>query len=240
MSTQERIDVSPRKGRVDPAAVRPVTPGRTGGDRLPRPPGRRRPGLAVIAVLLIVLGAAVAGLLATRIDDRVPVLVARGDIAVGQQITAGNLAVAQMASSGITAISANHASEVIGRYAATTIAPGQLIDGSMLSTTGLLTNGNAAVGMSLAQGRYPASGLRSGDVVQVVRTVDGVGKVIVDRAVVSTVEKPGNSVFGSSNSSATMVTVIVSPKNSPAVAAAAAAEQLSLVLLQRGGAVGSG
>ena len=84
----------------------------------------------MLAVLLIVLGAAVAGLLAVRIDNRVPVLVARGEISAGQQISAGDLAVAEIASSGVSGIPAGQTAQVIGRYATTPIAPGRLIDKS--------------------------------------------------------------------------------------------------------------
>jgi hypothetical protein len=238
LSTQERIDLQARNGRPDPISARPAV--RPTGDRLPRPPGRRRPGLAVLAVLLIVLGAAVAGLLATRIDNRVPVLVARDRIEIGQQITAGDLAIAEMASSGVSAISSDQASQVIGRYATTEIAPGRLMDRSMLSTSGLLADGSAAVGMALAQGRYPASGLKSGDTVEVVRSANGIGKVITANAVIGTVQNPGNSVFGRSSSSDTVVTVIVAQRDAPAVAAAAVAEQVSLVLLKRGAPAGGG
>jgi hypothetical protein len=212
-----------------------------GADRLPRPPGRRRPGLAVVAVLLIVLGGAVAGLLATRIDERVPVLVARHEIGVGQQISSGDLAVAEVASSGLAVIRANQTSEVVGKYATSVIPPGRLIDGQMLATTGLLTAGKAAVGVALTQGRYPASGLKSGDVVQVVRVQDGTGKVITPNAVVGTVQKPGSNVFGSSSSTSnTVVTLIVDESDSPAISAAAVAQQLTLVLLRRGTPVGGG
>lgn len=240
MSTQERIDTQARSGRSDPPATRASVATRSGADRLPRPPGRRRPGLAAIAVLLIVLGAAVAGLLATRIDDRVPVLVARREISVGARIGSSDLAVAELASSGVAVIPAGQASQVVGKYATTTIAPGRLIDPDMLGTSGLLTAGSAAVGLSLPAGRYPASGLLSGDVVQVVKTTDGLGKVIAPRAVVGTVQTPGQSIFGTSTSNNTVVTLIVTTKESPAIAAAAAAQSVSLVLLSRGEPTGGG
>ncbi|MGH3317395.1 MAG: hypothetical protein ACRDO0_14745, partial [Nocardioidaceae bacterium] len=48
-----------------------------GRDRLPSPPRRRRPALAALAVLLIVGGATLAALLALRLDQRVPVMMAR-------------------------------------------------------------------------------------------------------------------------------------------------------------------
>jgi Flp pilus assembly protein CpaB len=191
-------------------------------------------------VLLIVLGAAVAGLLALRIDERVPVLVARHQIGVGQQITEEDLSVARMATEGVTVIPADHASEVIGRFASQEIAPGRLLDTKMLNTSGLLTEGQAAVGVALQTGRFPAGGLETGDVVQVVRSVDGVGKVIAARAVVGSVRKPSEGAFGSGGSNTTAVTVVVSDRVSPAVAAAAMADQVSLVLLRRGDPAGGG
>jgi hypothetical protein len=195
----------------------------------------------VLAVLLIVFGAAVAGLLATRIDQRVPVLVARSEIGVGQQISRDDLAIAEVASSGLTTIPVAQTAQVIGKYATEAIAPGRLIDGSMLGTSGLLVPGKAAVGIALAQGRYPASGLKTGDVVQVVRTVEGKATLITADAVVGTVQSPGSNVFGSSTSSNnTIVTIVVSDQQSPTIAAAAAASQLSLVLLRRGAVLGGG
>lgn len=242
MSTQERIETRARDSWGDPASGRTPRGSTTGakpGDRLPRPPGRRRPGLAVIAVLLIVLGAAVAGLLALRIDDRVPVLVARNPIGIGQQITADDLAIARMASEGVAVIPENQMSSVIGRYAKQEIPPGRLIDAGMLSTSGLLTDGQAAVGIALQAGRFPAGGLQTGDVVQVVRLVDEAPKVIANRAVVGSVREPSEGAFGGS-SNVTLVTLVVTERVSPAVAAAAMADQVSLVLIRRGDPTGAG
>jgi hypothetical protein len=195
--------------------------------------------LAVIAVLLIVLGAVVAGLLALRIDERVPVLVARHQIGIGQQITAEDLSIARMASEGVTVIPADRASLVIGRFASQEIPSGRLIDAGMLNTTGLLTSGQAAVGVALQPGRFPAGGLETGDIVQVVRSVEGVGKVIAERAVVGRVSASADGAF-SSGTSTTVVTIVVSERLSPAVAAAAMADQVSLVLIRRGDPTGGG
>ena len=240
MSTQERIESRARDAWGGPTS-RKSGPGgtRPTGDRLPRPPGRRRPGLAVIAVLLIVLGAAVAGLLALRIDERVPVLVARTQIGVGQQITAENLSIARMASEGVTVIPADQAALVIGRYASQEIPSGRLIDAGMLNTSGLLTPGQAAVGLALPAGRFPASGLETGDTVQVIRSVDGVGKVIAPEAVVGRVNDSADGAF-SSGANNTVVTVVVPERLAPAVAAAAMADQVSLVLLPRRDPAGGG
>lgn len=230
MSTQERTEVRTRDGWTNgsSAGVRPVA------DRLPRPPGRRRPGLAVVAVLLIVLGAAVAGLLALRLDTRVPVLVARHEIGAGQKIERSDLSIARIAAEGVSVIPAEQASTVINTYTNQRVPAGRLLDASMLSAIGLLTPGQAAVGVALPPGRLPAKGLATGDIVQVVRTTsDGTGRVIAPRAVVSSTVTPEDGSFGSGGSS-TLVTVIVSDRVSPTIAAASHADQVSLVLLERG------
>jgi hypothetical protein len=206
---------------------------RPDGERLPRPPGRRRPGLAALAVLLIVLGAATAGLLALRMDQRSAVLVARRDIGIGEQITAGDLAVARIASEGIATVPADRAGTIIGKYAATRITAGRLVDLGLVSTSGLLTDETAAVGLSLSPGRFPASGLESGDVVQLVRAVDGSGKVISDQARIGSVVAPNGSVFSGGDNAVT-VTAVVPRDEAAAVAAAGAADQVTVVLLSRG------
>jgi hypothetical protein len=241
LSTQEDIEARALDGRSGPTNGRaPQGSARPAIDRLPRPPGRRRPGLAVVAVLLIVLGAAIAGLLALRIDERVPVLVAGHEIEAGHKITSDDLAVARMATEGVTVIPADQASSVIGRYATQTITSGRLIDKGMLDTVGLLTSGQAAVGVALKSGRFPSDGIEPGDVVQVVRAADGVGKVIAQKAVVSAVKPAEGSGFGSSGGDTTVVTLVVPDRVSPAVAAAGMADQVSLVLLRRGVPTGGG
>lgn len=238
MSTQERIDVRSREsadgrsGRSESGRARATGSGQA--ERLPRPPGTRRPGLAVLAVLLIVLGAAVAGLLALRIDERQDVLVARTSITVGQQITADNLAVAKVASDGVAVITADQADEVIGRFASSEIPAGRLIDAGMLASASMLGSGKAAVGVPLDTGRFPAGGLESGDVVQVVQSVEGKGEEIAAQATVSSVKTSEDGVFASGSDSATVVTLIVDRDEAVAVASAAAADQVSLVLLERG------
>lgn len=223
-------------GRDDPARPAPA-------DRLPRPPGRRRPGFAALAILLVVGSAAAAGVLAIRVDQRTPVLVARTDLAVGHQVTRDDLAVARVAASGVTLIPADSAGQVIGRYVGQDIPTGRLLESRMFVATGLLTSGYSAIGVPLVSGRAPASGLHSGDEVNVVRAVDGEGTLLVRNAVVGAVSQPQSHGFGSSATGDTIVTIIVpddqggSPGSlSTKIAAAAAAGQIVLVLTARGSA----
>jgi hypothetical protein len=196
-------------------------------------------------VLLIVGSAAIAGLLAIRIDSRSEVLIAARPIAIGQRITSADLTGAQVASEGLSLLPASVPGQVVGKYAAQAIPAGRLLDAAMLQEQGYLKPGFVAVGVSVPPGRMPASGLQQGDRVQVVAVVDGNPKVLVDSAVVST--PPAAAVSGgsggiipggSSQGPGSVATVIISAEGGPAVAAASAANQLSLVLVERGSQLG--
>lgn len=220
------------RGSADRGSVDRSGSERAAGDRLPRPPRRRGAGLAALSVLLIVGGAAAAGLLALRIDTRVDVLVARHDITPGEQFGLDDLAVVPVAADGLDLIPATAQGEVIGKYAAQPIPQGRLIDHRMLAASGLLAAGKAAVGVVIKPGQAPASGLQPGDSVQVVRTTD-TGGTPVTQGVVSSVRAQDSGSFGS-DSGQSVVTLIVEADKAPDVAAASAGGHLALVLLRRG------
>lgn len=214
---------------------------RPGKVRSPSPTKHRRSGLIGLAVLLIVGSAAVAGLLAVRLDSRSAVLVAGRPIAIGQQITKADLREARVASEGLGLIPVSRSGQVIGKYASQAIPAGRLLDAGMLQQRGYLTAGMVAVGVAVPPGRMPASGLEQGDRVQVIQVTDGVPKVLVASAVVSTPPASARSggtggllPGGSSQGPGAVATVIVAALEAPAVVAGSAANQLSLVLVERG------
>lgn len=217
------------------APARQVSGAAPPGERLPRPPRRRRTGLLSVAVLLIIGGAAAAGLLALRIDSRTPVVVARAHITAGQQITAGVLSTTPVAGEGLSLIPAAQLNQLIGRYAATDIPAGRLLDTRMISSSSLLTQGRAAVGVVIKPGRAPASGLHAGDAVEVIRAVDGNPEVLSSNATVSTVSQPSGSTFGSGGGDP-VATIVVDSAAAPEIAAAMVADQVVVVLLPRSGA----
>jgi hypothetical protein len=220
-------------GQRHPGKVRPPSPTR-----------HRRTGLIGLAVLLIVGSAAVAGLLAIRLDSRSAVIVAGRPIAIGQQVTKADLGEARVASEGLSLIPVSESGQVIGKYATQAIPQGRLLDAEMLQQQGYLREGVVAVGVSVPAGRMPASGLHQGDRVQVVQVTDGVPKVLVASAVVSTPPAAAGSggsggllPGGGSQTAGSVATVIVTAAEAPEVAAASAANQLSLVLVERGSAL---
>jgi len=204
------------------------------GERLPSPPRERRPALAALAVLLVVGGAAVAGLVALRADDRSAVLVAARDIEVGTEITAADLTERQVAAEDVDLVPAAGAASLVGAFAVQRIPQGRLLDTAMLNRQDPFGSGEAAVGVPVPAPRVPAQGLGTGDVVQVVRVVDGEGEVLVERATVSAVSTSGEADAAATTTSP-VATVLVDPSDAPDVAAAAAADQLALVLVEPAG-----
>jgi hypothetical protein len=230
------------------ARRRLAAPGaKPGTVRPPSPTKHRRGGLIGLAVLLIVGSAAVAGLLAVRLDSRSAVLVAERPIAIGQQISRADLRATRVASQGLTLLPASNLNQVIGKYAAQAIPAGRLLDAAMLQKQGYLVAGKVAVGVAVPPGRMPTNGLQQGDKVQIIRVTDGRPKVLVDSAVVSTPPgdpsaRGGGGLIGGGSSqgsgSAAVATVIVSAEDGPAVAAGSAANELSVVLVERGSQLG--
>lgn len=187
--------------------------------------------LAALAVILIVGGAAAAGLLALRGDERVPVLVATHEIPAGSEITTDDLTTVAVAAEGTKLIPSSQSGLLAGQYAKLTIAEGQLLDTTMVTATAPLQPGLVAVGASLGSGRMPASGLQAGDLVQLVQVADGVGDVLVPDALVSSYHAPESGTAGASSAT---VTFIVPSDEGATIAAVAAAGELAVVLVERG------
>jgi len=142
----------------------------TAANRLPSPPRQRRPAMAAMAVLLIVGGALIAGLLAIRMDSRIEVLAAKGDIAPGTLLTTANLRSVPVAYDDLNLIPADQASEyAIGKYSTGFIDDGTLIDGAMINTETPVGEDRAIVSVVLTPALAPEKELAPGDLVEVVR-----------------------------------------------------------------------
>ncbi|MBM9462878.1 hypothetical protein JL108_05405 [Aeromicrobium sp. YIM 150415] len=206
------------------------------GDGRPAPPKRRRPAIAVIGVLLIVGGAALAGLLALRMDSRDPVVVLSTDVPAGTQITNDMLAQTNVASDSSLLVPAGQVDEIIGTYAKTALSEGQLLDTTMLVQSSPFTGDVAQVGVTLSPGRVPA-GLRSGDLVRVARLGDGQSPVRpLATAIVlqtSSDDGGGGGLAGGGEAGAT-ASLLVPGGAADAVVDAAGNDVLGLSLIERG------
>jgi hypothetical protein len=224
-----RDSVDARRRARDDRGLAPAS-GAT-GDRLPRAPRERRPLLAALAVLLIVGGAALAGLFALRADERVPMLQLVHDVPAGVALTRADLQSTPVSSDSALLVPAGAVDEVVGQFARVGLTKGQLLDSSMLTPNSPLTEGSVAVGAQLATGRVPASGLQAGDVVDLVSVADGDGSVLVRGARVSSAHEAGS---GAGSSGGLVATFYVDSADGAKVAGVAAAGDLAVVLVQRG------
>jgi hypothetical protein len=201
----------------------------------PSPPRRRRPALAALAVVLIVGGATLAGLLALRLDSREPVLVLNQDVPVGTKITTDLLSTTEVASDRLMLIPESKVKQVLGTYARTSLTRGQLLDTSMLTTAAPFGATQVQVGVPLTAGHVPP-GLRSGDEVRLMRIGDGSNPVspLAIGLVLSVSTPDDGGSFGGSGRNSSTATVLVPAKAADGVVDAAGSDVLGMSLIRRG------
>lgn len=214
-----------------------------GGDPVPssrrpavEPPRQRRPALAALALLLVVGGALLAGLVAVRMDSRTSMLAAARDIAPGTVITAADLREVSVAADGVNLITAEQADQILtGKvYARVPISADTLVDQSMLTKESPVADGRAIVSVPLDPVLTPASSLDVGDLVEVVRVggeqANGQPKELTQGLVIDVSQAAAGDLQASANGS---VTLLVPDAAAADVVDASSAGVAGLVLVQR-------
>ncbi|MEU3502697.1 SAF domain-containing protein [Streptomyces hundungensis] len=233
MKVQERGGAGTHRG---------AAPGQPAGERLPAPPRERKPALAALAVLLILIGALGATVLVLRAGDRVEVYQLTRDVPAGHAVSKGDLTTVMVAADNhIDYIRPEQYDALTKLRAKSNLYEGSVLVGQMFAAGGGTEVGKAAVGVSLKEGQYPTN-LKDGETVAVYRvgTSAGSGKTstggansgsaggsspLVQRAVVSDVGTQDKS-FGSGNLA---VTLTVNTSEAAAVAQAASAGEVAVV-----------
>lgn len=133
---------------------------------MPSAPRERRPALAALAALLVVVGALAAGLLVMKAGKSIDVIEVNTQLGPGQQIQAQDLKEVQIAAnSGFDYVLWSNLLEVEKAFAATTIPAGTLLTENMTVGTYNLTSGDALEGIFLKPGQVPPN-LQIGDKVE--------------------------------------------------------------------------
>jgi len=183
--------------------------------------------------------------------NRVAVLVLAHEVQQGHTIDRGDLAVVRIAfSAGIAPITADQASQVVGRTAAVSLLRGTLLSATELASHRGPVRGDAVVGVATKAGQLPAGGVAVGDTVDVILTgspatltggvSDGsvgtssppapgqleIGGVLASNATVTGVAGPA-----SSSPDTIVISVLIPTTMAPLVASASAAGQAALVLV---------
>jgi hypothetical protein len=227
------------------SSTRPPAPGARaskapvgGSNRLPS--GReRRPALAALAVILILLGAAGSALIALRSGDRTNyVAIAVDSVSPGHKMTQKDLATGDLAGKTAALIPSDQwKTRVDGKYATSWLYKGQYVTDDNF-TDKQIAAGGVAVGVSLEAGRAPSSGLAAGDIVQVVQVpaanqAGGVSSILVKAAEVTAAT--GAITDDKTKANTTLnVTIVVPAAQSVATAGAAASKTLVLTKLPSG------
>ncbi|AZS85734.1 hypothetical protein ELQ87_16560 [Streptomyces griseoviridis] len=225
--------------------------GRTGapaqpsvGDRLPTPPRERKPALAALAVLLILVGALGATTLVLQAGDRVEVVKVTKAIPAGGSVTDANTTSVLVADdSGVAYVPWAQLGALKKLKALNPIPAGVIPVGQMFGESAGVAEGKATVGLSLKAGQYP-NGLEKGDSVAAYRVPKGgtgsnssstsggsstgsANTLLVDRAKVDWVRtEKGDELVGSTNFP---ITLIVDADQAAALAQAASDGDVALV-----------
>ncbi|WP_405938217.1 hypothetical protein OG338_17480 [Streptomyces sp. NBC_00726] len=210
-------------------------PAQHAGERLPAPVRERKPALAALAVLLILVGALGATVLVLRAGDRIKVVRLSADVPAGKAVTDDSMTSVMVADDpGIHYVPWSQKNELKKLRAKSTLVAGTIPIGEMFSDDMGLPDGKAFVGLALKEGQYPA-GIKTGDEVSAYRVgadsdkdAAGANALIVRSAKVSDVVRGDNSLVGSGS---LPVTLLVSSSDVEGLTQAAATGQVALVLV---------
>ncbi|WP_033309079.1 hypothetical protein RFN58_24945 [Streptomyces iakyrus] len=213
------------------------------GDRLPTPPRERKPALAALAVLLILVGALGATMLVLQAGDRIEVVKVTKEVQAGESLTDSDVTSVMVAKDdNIHYIEWAQLDTIKSYKAKSTLYAGTLAVGEMFAKKASLPAGKASVGLALKEGTYPAD-IKAGDIVSAYRvgsTGSGssnsegnsgsggtsVGGALVDNARVNSVVADDDATVSTGNLS---LTLLVDQADAAALASAAAANEVAIV-----------
>ncbi|MEV2253117.1 RcpC/CpaB family pilus assembly protein [Streptomyces sp. NPDC050147] len=243
------MKIQERTGAGNSRSAAPVQP--AVGERLPAPPRERKPALAALAVLLILIGALGATVLVLRAGERVEVVKVTAEIPAGESVSGDNITSVMVADdASINYVKWSQVDGLKKLKATNTIPKGAIAVGEMFSSKSGLPAGKSAVGVSLKEGQYPADGLKAGDSVDVYQVGDSASSgssdketggsagssasdaPIVSAARVSSVADKSDATV---STGALGVTLMVDSADAAAVTRAASAGAVSLVQVSPNG-----
>ncbi|MFF8868677.1 hypothetical protein [Streptomyces massasporeus] len=213
------------------------------GDRLPTPPRERKPALAALAVLLILVGALGVTMLVLQVGNRVEVVKVTKEIQAGESVGTNVTSVMVAADDSINYVKWDQLATLKTLKAKSTIYSDTVVMGQMFAKKASLPAGKASVGLALKEGTYPAD-LKAGDLVSAYRVsstgsgsnssdsnsgsggTSSSGGALVDNARVNTVAADDDATVSTGNLS---ITVLVDQADAAALASAAAANQVAVV-----------
>jgi hypothetical protein len=150
--------------------------GTLGGDRLPVPTRQRRPLLALLALVLILGGAALAASLVLTSGKKQEYLVVAHDVALGQTLTRDDFRQQELAATNSSLFApvpvSDFFSRVQGKKALIALKQGSLLSEGTFGDAVTPARGLVQIALNVPDGQYPHT-LAAGDVVKVLYTPRG-------------------------------------------------------------------
>jgi hypothetical protein len=183
-----------------------------------------------LALVLVVGGGLLVGLLVQSAAERSTVLAAARSIAPGQVITDADLRVVDVGVDGeASLVAASARSSIVGKVAVVGIPEGALLAPGQVAAGGGIEAGMVVVGALLAPGELPVATLRAGDAVTLVAVSGGQGADLeslgTGRVFTTTAGTQTGSVF---------VSLVVDETIAEQVVDVASQQRLRLLLLPAG------
>ena len=210
------------------------------GDRLPTPPRERKPALAALAALLVLVGALGATLLVLRAGDRVEAIMITDEIPAGQTISEDAITSVMVAeNTDVNYVKWSQRSQLSEYRAETDLVEGSVLVAGMLTTDAGIDESQALVGVTLQPGHYPP-GLEIGNTVDVFPVGDEfagedetgtVPEPLVSGAKVTEIFGEDDEVTGNSSLS---LQLRIDRDAYPALATAAAEDAVSVAIVSGG------
>jgi hypothetical protein len=231
--------------RVSAAAKRPVPVGPMAGagDRLPTPPRERKPALAALAALLVLVGALGATLLVMRAGDRIEAIRIVEAVPAGQPIPEEAMESVMVADDpSVSYVEWSQRSQLSEFLSQTDLVEGTVLVGQMLGEDDGLDEDERIVGVTLQPGQYPP-GLEAGDRIdaywvgdEVTETDEETGTtpdpLLVEGARVAEINGEEDEADGNS---ALALRLRVNEEEAPALTRAASQNEVTVVIVGSGG-----
>jgi len=183
-----------------------------------------------LALVLVVGGGLLVGLLVQSAAERSAVLAAARSIAPGQMITDADLRVVEVGVDGAASlVAATSRPNIVGKVAVVGIPEGALLAPGQVAAGGGIEPGTVVVGALLSPGELPVSTLRAGDAVELVAVSGGQGaeREALGTGIVFTTA-PGTQ------TGSVFVSLVVDEAIAEQVADVASQQRLRLLLLPAG------
>lgn len=198
--------------------------------KLPSAGRDRRPFMAALAIVLILVGAVLSALIAIMAGNKTEVLVANDDIAAGQEITEDDFTTVQVSTDAAAFIPVASRQNFIGSKALTYVPAGTMVTPQMFTPDSAVPAGGEIVGLILSPSQRPSEPLEAGDVVRLYSgsafDLGGAGgELLVDAVRVVSVSNNGGTLA---------VSVLVTADQASALVGPAAATQVVASRLSEG------